>query len=164
MAQIRSTRLEHDLLGDREVPNEALYGVHTLRALENFPISGIAISQYGGLVRALAEIKLAAVQTNAELGLIDPKRTKAIAAACAEIIDGKHHEHFVVDVIQGSAGTSSNMNANEVIANRALEILGSEGATITVFILTSTSTSVRAPTTCIRLPSSLRCSSTSTNC
>ncbi|SAK55169.1 aspartate ammonia-lyase [Caballeronia hypogeia] len=124
MTQIKSTRLEHDLLGDREVPGEALYGVHTLRALENFPISGIAISQYGGLVRALAEIKLAAVQTNAELGLIDRERTEAIAAACTEIIDGKHHEHFVVDVIQGGAGTSSNMNANEVVANRALEILG----------------------------------------
>jgi aspartate ammonia-lyase len=125
MQQVGSTRLEHDLLGDREVPNEALYGVHTLRAMENFPISGIPISQYGGLVRALAEVKLAAVQANAELGLIDPERTEAIAAACREVIAGKHHEHFVVDVIQGGAGTSSNMNANEVIANRALEILGS---------------------------------------
>ncbi|MDR5756072.1 aspartate ammonia-lyase [Caballeronia sp. LZ035] len=120
----QSTRLEHDLLGDRHVPNEALYGVHTLRAVENFPISGIPISQYGGLVRALAEIKRAAVQANAELGLIDAERTQAIESACREIIDGKHHEHFVVDVIQGGAGTSSNMNVNEVVANRALEILG----------------------------------------
>ncbi|KAJ3472661.1 hypothetical protein NLI96_g13294 [Meripilus lineatus] len=101
-------------------------GVHNpLRALENFPISGIPIGQYGGLVRALAEVKLAAVQTNAELGLIDPERTQAISKACEEIIAGKHHEHFVVDVIQGGAGTSSNMNVNEVVANRALEILGS---------------------------------------
>jgi aspartate ammonia-lyase len=126
MTQIESTRLEHDLLGDRQVPNEALYGVHTLRALENFPISGIPISQYSGLVRALAEVKLAAVQTNAELGLIDAERTKAIAEACKEIIEGKHHEHFVVDVIRGGAGTSSNMNANEVVADRALEILDAE--------------------------------------
>ncbi|WP_321791843.1 aspartate ammonia-lyase [Caballeronia sp. J97] len=124
--QIEKTRLEHDLLGDRIVPCDALYGVHTLRAVENFPISGIAIGQYGGLVRALAEIKCAAVQANAELGLIDGKRTAAIELACREIIDGRHHEHFVVDVIQGGAGTSSNMNANEVIANRALEILGAK--------------------------------------
>ncbi|WP_116119735.1 aspartate ammonia-lyase [Paraburkholderia sp. BL6669N2] len=124
--QTERTRLEHDLLGEREVPCDALYGVHTLRAVENFPISGIAISQYGGLVRALAEVKRAAVQANAELGLIDGERTLAIEAACREIIDGKHHEHFVVDVIQGGAGTSSNMNVNEVIANRALEILGAE--------------------------------------
>jgi aspartate ammonia-lyase len=125
MQQPGSTRLEHDLLGDREVPNEALYGVHTLRALENFPISGIPISQYSGLVRALADVKLAAVQANEELGLISPELASAIAKACKEIIGGAHHEHFVVDVIQGGAGTSSNMNANEVIANRALEILGS---------------------------------------
>ncbi|MGA7782702.1 MAG: aspartate ammonia-lyase [Paraburkholderia sp.] len=124
MQQIANARREHDLLGDRDVPGAALYGVHTLRAVENFPISGIPIGQYRGLVRALAEVKLAAVQANAELGLIDLERADAIAAACKEIIDGHHHEHFVVDVIQGGAGTSSNMNANEVIANRALEILG----------------------------------------
>lgn len=126
MQQNATVRLEHDLLGDRQVPNSALYGVHTLRAIENFPISGIRISQYTGLVRALAEVKLAAVQANSELGLIDSERTAAIATACREIVEGKHHEHFVVHVIQGGAGTSSNMNANEVIANRALEILGSE--------------------------------------
>jgi aspartate ammonia-lyase len=123
MNQIANTRREHDLLGERNVPAEALYGIHTVRAVENFPISGIRIGQYDGLIRALAEVKLAAVQANAELGLIDPMRAEAIAAACREIIDGSHHEHFVVDVIQGGAGTSSNMNANEVIANRALEIL-----------------------------------------
>ncbi|WP_211709062.1 aspartate ammonia-lyase [Paraburkholderia aspalathi] len=118
------TRVEHDLLGDREVPKSAYYGVHTLRALENFPISGIPISQYRELVRALAFIKLAAVKANAELGLVDNRRAEGIALACGEIIAGKLHEHFVVDVIQGGAGTSTNMNANEVIANRALEILG----------------------------------------
>ena len=119
-------RLEHDLLGDKEVPSAAYYGVHTLRALENFNITGITIAAYPDLVRALAQIKLAAAQANRELGLLDNTRTEAIVAACREIIAGKYHEQFVVDVIQGGAGTSTNMNANEVIANRAIELLGGE--------------------------------------
>jgi len=119
-----TTRLEHDLLGDREVPSAAYYGVHTLRALENFDITGISIAVYPDLIRALAQIKQAASQANLQLGLLDAKRTGAIVAACKEVIDGKWHEQFVVDVIQGGAGTSTNMNANEVIANRALELLG----------------------------------------
>ncbi|MBV8620897.1 MAG: aspartate ammonia-lyase [Curvibacter sp.] len=119
-----TTRKEHDLLGDREVPAEAYYGVHTLRAVENFPITGIPISTSPELVRALASIKLAAAQANHELGLLDTRRCEAIVAACQEILDGRLHEQFVVDVIQGGAGTSTNMNANEVIANRALELLG----------------------------------------
>lgn len=118
------TRLEHDLLGDREVPDSAYYGVHTLRALENFPITGIPIAVYPDLIRALAQIKKAAAQANRQLGLLDATRTDAIVAACREVIDGQLHDQFVVDVIQGGAGTSTNMNANEVIANRALEILG----------------------------------------
>jgi aspartate ammonia-lyase len=117
-------RLEHDLLGNREVPDAAYYGVHTLRAQENFAITGIPIAVYPDLIRALAQIKQAAAQANQQLGLLDAKRTDAIVAACKEVIDGKLHEQFVVDVIQGGAGTSTNMNANEVIANRALEILG----------------------------------------
>ncbi|RKT51140.1 aspartate ammonia-lyase [Azonexus fungiphilus] len=118
------TRLEHDLLGDREVPAEAYYGVHTLRAQENFPITGITIAVYPDLIRALAQIKKAAAQANQELGLLDARRADAIVAACREVIDGQWHDQFVVDVIQGGAGTSTNMNANEVIANRALELLG----------------------------------------
>ena len=121
-----STRLEHDLLGDREVPTAAYYGVHTLRAQENFPITGIPIAVYPDLIRALAQIKKAAAQANQQLGLLDARRAAAIAGACGEIIDGQWHNQFVVDVIQGGAGTSTNMNANEVIANRALEILGKE--------------------------------------
>ncbi|MBS1157749.1 MAG: Aspartate ammonia-lyase [Proteobacteria bacterium] len=117
-------RLEHDLLGDREVPVAAYYGVHTLRAQENFAITGISIAVYPDLICALAQIKKAAAQANRQLGLLDAKRADAIVAACREVIDGKLHEQFVVDVIQGGAGTSTNMNANEVIANRALEILG----------------------------------------
>jgi aspartate ammonia-lyase len=119
-----SVRIEHDLLGDREVPADAYYGVHTLRARENFGITGTPISIYPELIRALASIKQAAAMTNHELGLLDQRRCDAIVRACQEVQGGRLHEQFVVDVIQGGAGTSTNMNANEVIANRALEILG----------------------------------------
>ncbi len=117
-------RVEHDLLGDRKVPAEAYSGVHTLRAVENFPITGTPISIYPDLIRALAQIKLAAAKANQQLGLLEAPLAQAIVAACQEVIAGKLHEQFVVDVIQGGAGTSTNMNANEVIANRALEIMG----------------------------------------
>ena len=117
-------RTEHDLIGERAVPAEAYYGVHTLRALENFPISGTAISIYPDLIVALACVKQAAAAANRELGLLDDERADAIARACEEIREGALLDEFVVDVIQGGAGTSTNMNANEVIANRALELLG----------------------------------------
>src|SRR5947207_10504439 len=117
-------RIEHDLLGNREVPAEAYYGVHTLRAVENFPITGTPISIYPDLILALACIKQAAALANHELGLLDKAKTEVIVKACEELRAGKLHEQFVVDVIQGGAGTSTNMNANEVIANRALEHLG----------------------------------------
>lgn len=117
-------RMEHDLLGEREVPMDAYYGVHTLRALENFPISGIPISTYPNMVRALACVKQACALANNELELLDERKTDAIVNACEEIRAGKLHSQFAVDVIQGGAGTSTNMNANEVIANRALELLG----------------------------------------
>jgi aspartate ammonia-lyase len=118
------TRTEHDLLGDREVPAHAYYGVHSLRALENFPITRTAISIYPDLVVALACVKQAAAMANSELGLLDEPRAQAIRLACEEVRAGKLLEEFVVDVIQGGAGTSTNMNANEVLCNRALEILG----------------------------------------
>ena len=117
-------RVEHDLIGDRQVPADAYYGVHTLRALENFPITGTSISIYPDLVQALACVKQAAAIANRELGLLDDERSAAIVRACEEIRAGQLLDEFVVDVIQGGAGTSTNMNANEVIANRALEILG----------------------------------------
>jgi len=120
----KPTRIEHDLIGDRQVPAGAYYGVHTLRALENFPITGTAISIYPDLVAALACVKQAAAIANRELGLLDGERADAIVRACEEIRQGALLEEFVVDVIQGGAGTSTNMNANEVIANRALELLG----------------------------------------
>src|SRR6266436_4074259 len=117
-------RIEHDLLGDRAVPADAYYGIHSLRALENFSITGTPISHYPELINALACVKQAAAIANAELGLLDEKRSVAIRLACEEVREGKLHEEFVVDVIQGGAGTSTNMNANEVICNRALELLG----------------------------------------
>ncbi|HRN27005.1 MAG TPA: aspartate ammonia-lyase [Ignavibacteriaceae bacterium] len=120
------TRSEHDLLGDREVPHEYYYGVQTLRALENFNISGVTLSFYPVLIEALAMVKKAAALANCDLGLMSKSITDGIVKACDEIINGKFHSHFVVDMIQGGAGTSTNMNANEVIANRALEILGYE--------------------------------------
>jgi len=120
------TRPEHDLLGDREVPHEYYYGIQTLRALENFNITGIPISLYPRLVEALAIVKMAAAGANTELGLLSRPVYEAIGQACSEILNGKLHTQFVVDMIQGGAGTSTNMNANEVIANRALEILGYE--------------------------------------
>ncbi|MGW0743915.1 lyase family protein, partial [Streptomyces sp. NPDC002817] len=118
------TRREHDLLGDRDVPADAYWGVHTLRATENFPITGMPISAYPHLIDALAAVKEAAALANEELGLLEPRKAAAIVEACREIRDGRLHDQFVVDVIQGGAGTSTNMNANEVVANRALELLG----------------------------------------
>ena len=117
------TRTEHDLLGEREVPYEALYGVQTLRALENFPITGIPVREFPLLIEAIAAVKEAAAQANLELGLLGAKEADVIIRAAREIRAGRHLEHFLVDVIQGGAGTSTNMNANEVIANRALELL-----------------------------------------
>ena len=119
-----ATRTERDMLGEREVPAEALFGVQTLRAVENFPISGVHLSHFPTLVRALAMVKQAAARANLQLGLLDPHVASAIDRASQEIVDGHHHGHFVVDAVQGGAGTSTNMNANEVIANRALELMG----------------------------------------
>ncbi|HSO28026.1 MAG TPA: aspartate ammonia-lyase [Anaerolineales bacterium] len=119
-------RIEHDLLGDREVPADRYYGVQTLRAMENFRITGIPISHYPDLIRSLAYIKKAAALANQKLGLLDTWLAAAIGQACDRLLRGELLDEFVVDVIQGGAGTSTNMNANEVIANLALEILGSE--------------------------------------
>ena len=118
------TRIETDMLGEGKVPAQAYYGVNTVRAVENFSISGIPISSSPDLINALACVKQAAALANHELGLLDAEHTRAIVAACEEIRAGKLHDQFVVDVIQGGAGTSTNMNANEVIANRALELMG----------------------------------------
>lgn len=119
------TRIEHDLLGEKAVPANAYYGIQTLRGIENFHnVSGITIGDYPLYVNALAMVKWAAAKANLELGLIPENIVNAITAACEEIIAGKLHDQFPVDLIQGGAGTSTNMNINEVVANRALELMG----------------------------------------
>ncbi len=123
-ATVSAMRFEHDSLGDREVPDHAYYGVQTLRGIENFPLSGIRLYHFANFVKALALVKKAAAQANHELGVLEQERADAIVQACDEITEGKWHDQFVIDMFQGGAGTSTNMNANEVIANRALEILG----------------------------------------
>jgi len=119
-----SVRSEHDLLGTREVPETAYYGIQTLRGLENFQISGVPLSHYPELIAALAMIKMASARANQECGQISPQIAEAIEAACNDLISGKLHDQLQLDVFQGGAGTSTNMNANEVIANRALEWMG----------------------------------------
>ncbi len=120
------TRKEHDLLGNREVPYEYYYGIQTLRALENFNISGITLNFYPDLIDSLAIVKMASAKANKELGILPAEIADAIIFACGEISENRYHSHFVVDMIQGGAGTSTNMNANEVIANRALELMGKD--------------------------------------
>jgi aspartate ammonia-lyase len=122
--QTGELREEHDLLGSRRFSNDFYFGIQTIRATENFPITGIPISQYPHLINALAAVKEAAALANQDLGLLEADVAGAIVEAAREIREGELHEQFVVDVVQGGAGTSTNMNANEVIANRALELLG----------------------------------------
>ena len=117
-------RMEHDLLGELAVPDDAYYGVHTSRALRNFAVSGIPVGHHPELVNALAAVKQAAAAAIRDLGRLTDADAAAIVQACAQIRGGALHDQLVVDVIQGGAGTSTNMNANEVIANRALELLG----------------------------------------
>ena len=117
-------RIEHDLLGEREIPDNAYYGIQTLRAVENFSISGIKLSLYPQLITSFAQVKTAAARANRDLGLLPDNVYKAIEKACDEVRTGAFNDEFIIDMVQGGAGTSTNMNANEVIANRALELLG----------------------------------------
>lgn len=130
MAVEKGYRMEHDSIGEKQVPVDAYYGVQTLRASENFLITGL--NMHPELINSVAQIKEAAAITNFEVGCLDKKRTDAIVQACDEIVAGKWHEQFIVDPIQGGAGTSLNMNANEVIANRAIEIMGGAKGDYTV--------------------------------
>ena len=118
------TRTERDLLGEKQVPADAYYGVQTQRALENFQLSGVAINHYPGFVEAWAYVKLAAAQANYDVGAMKKERLDAIEKACNAVIAGKYHDQFQVDWYQGGAGTSTNMNANEVLANIGLELSG----------------------------------------
>ncbi|HEY5319251.1 MAG TPA: aspartate ammonia-lyase [Galbitalea sp.] len=124
LATAPATRIETDSLGSREIPAQVYWGIHTARALENFPITRRAIFNYPDLINALARVKQAAARANCDLGHLDPVKADAIDRVCEEIVAGKWHDQFVVGVIQGGAGTSTNMNTNEVIANRGLELLG----------------------------------------
>jgi len=117
-------RIEHDLLGDKEISNKHYYGIQTLRAKENFSISGVPLSNFPKLIIALAQVKKASALANFELGLLAEDKCNAICSACDELFAKKYHKQFIVDVIQGGAGTSTNMNANEVITNIALEMMG----------------------------------------
>ncbi|HOP73979.1 MAG TPA: aspartate ammonia-lyase [Bacillota bacterium] len=119
-----SYRTEHDLLGERQIPADAYYGIHSLRARENFDLSGRC--WHPELIRAMAEVKKAAALANEAAGILDASLVKAIVTACDEIIAGRWHDQFITDVLQGGAGTSVNMNTNEVIANRAIELLGGQ--------------------------------------
>ena len=118
------TRIEKDFLGSKEIPDEAHYGVQTLRGKDNFHITGIPMATEPCFVKAFGYVKKAAALANRDLGVLDPKIANAIAAACDRLIAGEMRDQFVTDFIQGGAGTSTNMNANEVIANLALEALG----------------------------------------
>jgi len=120
------TRTEHDLLGDGDVQAEAYFGLQTVRALSNFDIGGGRLNAYPNLIKALAMVKKACALANLDSGALKPDIANAIGEACDEVIVGKLHDYFVVDMLQGGAGTSTNMNANEVLANRALELLGHE--------------------------------------
>ena len=120
----QKVRVEKDLLGEKQVPAEAYYGVQTARALENFPISGVLINHYPGFVEAWAIVKLAAARANTDVGAMKKETLAAIEKACQAVLAGKHHDQFLVDWYQGGAGTSTNMNANEVLANIALEMTG----------------------------------------
>ena len=117
-------RTEHDLLGEMHIPKEAYYGIHSQRARENFPLSGYRV--HPELIKAMALVKKACARANLKLGYLDEKIAQAVISACDEIIEGKLHDQFIVDALQGGAGTSTNMNLNEVIANRGIEVLGGE--------------------------------------
>src|SRR5512139_2097344 len=119
-----ATRIEHDLLGDKAVPADAYYGVQTARGLENFKISGVELRLYPNIIKAFGMVKLAAARANFDCGQFSKNILEGIEGACQELMDGKLHDEFRLDVFQGGAGTSTNMNDNEVIANRALEIMG----------------------------------------
>ena len=128
----QGTRTEKDLLGEKQIPNNAYYGVQTARALENFQVSGIPTKFYPDYVRAYAMVKLAAAQANADVGRMSKEKLALIEKACKAIIDGKYHDQFLVDMYNGGAGTSANMNSNEVIANVALEMGGHKKGEYTI--------------------------------
>ena len=146
------TRREHDLLGEANIPAQALWGIHTKRAVENFPITGVPVGHFPDLVRALALVKQAAARANRRLGFLTAHKAEAIERACVAVAAGKHSGAFVVDAVQGGAGTSTNMNANEVIANLGLAHMGQPLGQYGALHPTTMSTWRSPPTTPIRPP------------
>ena len=142
-----ATRIEKDSMGDLQVPADALYGAQTARAMHNFKVSGVGIGRE--MIHALGMIKAAAARVNRDLGLLDGKIAEVIIQAAGEVADGNHDHHFPVDCFQTGSGTSSNMNANEVIANRAIQIMGGELGSKSIHpndhVNRSQSTIIRAP-------------------
>src|SRR6059058_4620147 len=128
----QQTRTEKDLLGEKQIPADAYYGVQTARALENFQVSGVQTRFYPDYVKAYAMVKMAAARANTDVGRMSKDKLAMIEKACQAVIDGKYHEHFLVDLYQGGAGTSANMNANEVLANIALEMSGHKKGEYTI--------------------------------
>ena len=131
-SKAQTTRTEKDLLGEKQIPAEAYYGVQTMRALENFQVSGIKTNFYPDYVRAYAMVKLAAARANTDVGRMKREKLDAIEKACQAVIAGKYHDQFITDMYQGGAGTSANMNANEVLANIALEMSGRKKGEYTI--------------------------------
>src|SRR5262245_64898402 len=128
----QQTRTEKDLLGEKQIPADAYYGVQTARALENFKLSGILINHYPGFIEAWAMVKLAAARANTDVGAMKREKLAAIEKASDAVLKGKYHDQFMVDWYQGGAGTSTNMNANEVLANVALELTGHQKGEYTI--------------------------------
>ena len=157
MTMIAAARVEHDFLGEKLIPGDAYWDVHTARAVENFPISGTLISAMPDLIRACGFVKKAAARANVQLGALDPKHADPIIAACEALIAGEFLDEFVVDVIQGGTGTSTNMNANEVIANVALEKMGYAKGSYDMLPRTIMSMPRRAPMMSTRPPFGSRC-------
>ena len=124
LGSVAKCRVERDFLGEVSIPEDAYYGIQTMRAVENFQIAGFPISSFPKLIRALAAVKKAAARANLKLKLLSEEVAQAICLACDETMGNRLSDHFIIDLVQGGAGTSTNMNANEVIANRALELLG----------------------------------------
>ncbi len=157
-----TTREEHDSLGPVTLPADALYGAQTARAIHNFPISGMRA--HPQLIRAIAMVKMAAAGANRSLGLLNEAQSDSIIAAAEEIVNGYHHDHFPVDVFQAGAGVSFHMNANEVIANRANQILGAPSAATPSSTPTTRSTTASPPTTSSPPPcASVPCSRSKTS-
>ena len=157
-------RLEHDFIGELEIADDVFYGVQTFRAKQNFDITGEHLCDYPSFIYGYAKVKKACALANCELKLLDQEKCDYIVKACDEILTGKYNDQFVVDMLQGGAGTSTNMNTNEVIANVGLTMMGHNKGEYKFYIQTITSTSHSQPTTLIHQQLRLLLTTTSAPC